>query len=304
MKTRVVFFGTPDFAAEFLKGLINDPFFDVVAVVAQPDALLGRKKILTAPPTKVVAEQHGIPVFQPTKLKGAEFQDALKALAPEVGVIIAYGRILPQGVIDLMPQGLINVHPSLLPRWRGPSPVQAAIAAGDAVSGVSIMKIDDQMDHGPLLSQIELPLTAEETPETFFAQVVTQGVPLLIESLKSYLGGGVELQTQDDTQATYCKLLTREDGKIHWQEPAEVILNKLRAYTPWPGVSTESFKVLVAKKTDQQLPAGQLLLEDSRLLVGTGSTALELVEVQPASGKRMLATDWARGQRPLPERLV
>src|SRR5262245_7072465 len=136
MSARVVFFGTPDFAAEFLKGLINDPFFDLAAVVAQPDAVLGRKKVLTPPATKIVAEQHGIPVFQPTKLKDSVFQEALKVLNPEVGVIIAYGRILPQALIDLMPKGLVNVHPSLLPRWRGPSPVQAAIAAGDVTSGV------------------------------------------------------------------------------------------------------------------------------------------------------------------------
>ena len=304
MKTRVVFFGTPDFSAKFLESLIDDSFFDVVAVVAQPDALVGRKKILTSPPTKVIAEQRGIPVFQPTKLKDLVFQDALKALSPDLGVIIAYGRILPPGVIDLMPKGLINVHPSLLPRWRGPSPVQAAIAAGDAMSGVSIMKIDAEMDHGPILRQIEIPVAETETPQTFFDKVVAQGVPVFLESLKEYIAGKLVSQAQDDSLATYCKLLTREDGKINWRESAEVILRQARAYTPWPGSWTTDLKIYAMKPTERKLAPGQVLVEGSQLFVGTGTNALEILEVQPMAGKRLLVSEWLRGRPQLPSGLA
>ncbi len=304
MKTRVVFFGTPEFSASFLQALIADEAFAVVAVVAQPDAELGRKKILTAPPTKVIAEQYGIPVFQPTKLKDPIFHETLKALAPDLGVIIAYGRILPAEVIDLLPKGLINVHPSLLPLWRGPSPVQAAIAAGDAVSGVSVMKIDAEMDHGPILRQVQIPVKNVETPQSFFAKVVEHGVPVFLESVKDYVAGSLQPQEQEHSLATYCKLLTREDGKINWSEPAEVILRKMRAYTPWPGAWSKDLKIFAAVESERQLQPGEIVVDGERLFVGTGTTALELLELQSTAGKRLPAAEWLRGQRQLPASLA
>lgn len=304
MKTRVVFFGTPDFAAKFLEGLLNDPFFDVVAVVAQPDAVLGRKKVLTPPPTKLLAERHGILVLQPTKLKDPVFQEKLKSLSPDLGVIIAYGRILPAEVINFMPKGLINVHPSLLPRWRGPSPVQAAIAAGDAVSGVSVMKIDAEMDHGPILQQVQIPVENVETPQSFFAKVVEQGVPVFLGSVKNYVAGILQPQEQDHSQATYCKLLTRDDGRINWSELAEVILRKMRAYTPWPGVWSHDLKIHAAVPSELDLKPGQVVVDGERLFVGTGSKALEVLELQSMAGKRLPVAEWLRGQRQLPVSLA
>ncbi len=296
MKTRVVFFGTPDFAEEFLKGLIADSAFEVVAVVAQPDAVVGRNKILTAPPTKLLAFEHGIPVFQPLKMKDSEFLAALKNLKPDSGVIIAFGRILPKDLLALFKFGCVNVHPSLLPKWRGPSPVQAAIAAGDEVSGVSVMLIDEEMDHGPILKQVEVPITHDDTQLSFKKKIVDVGVPALLESLKDLVSGQLIPQEQDHSRATYCKLLTRSDGEINWQEPVRVILRKINAYNPWPGTWSGQLKIFAARESEVVLPPAQVDVNNGRLLVGTGSTAIEITELQPRGGKRMQTADFLRGR--------
>lgn len=292
----VVFFGTPEFAGDFLKGLLADSTFEVVGVVTQPDEPVGRKKILTPPPVKMIAEQAGIPVFQPTKLNSEEFKQTIQKLGAEIAVVVAYGRILPQSVLDLFPRGVINVHPSLLPRWRGPSPLNAAIAAGDAKTGISIMKLDDQMDHGPLLAQEIVPLDESETAETLRHKVVTIGVPLLNKTLTDYALGHIEPKPQDDSAATFCKLLTRDDGVINWNESAEVIDRKVRAYTPWPGTSTQGMKIFAVAKTNEKVNVGQVKVVNGRILVGTSTTALEILELQAPAGKRMKAKDFLNGR--------
>jgi methionyl-tRNA formyltransferase len=305
-KLRVVFFGTPEFSARFLEGLINDPYFEVVGVVSQPDELVGRKKALTSPPTKLLALQNCISVFQPTKMKDEEFHEALRALKADVFVIVAYGRILPEAILNIPPLGCINVHPSLLPKWRGPSPKQAAIGHGDEETGISIMKIDREMDHGPILAQEKFALEKTETIESLTKKVVHLGVPLLCDTLKAYHAGTITPVEQDHTAATYCKLLSREDGLITFAESAEAIERKVRAYNPWPGTSMtllrngeplplKVFSVSVPQLITRSLAQREIFIDNGRLFIGTSSTPIEILELQPAGGKRMKTNDFLRG---------
>jgi len=294
---KIAFFGTPAFAAEFLKGLIADSTFEVVAVVTQPDEPMGRKKILTAPHVKLVAIEHGIPVFQPTKLKDETFQKNLKDTGAELGVVVAYGRILPEAVLSVFAHGCVNVHPSLLPKYRGPSPIIAAIASGDIETAVTVMKLVQEMDAGPILAQAGLLVAADETTESLTKKVVDIGVPLLVETLKGFVAGKIVPTEQDHSQATFCKLLTREDGVIDWSQPAEVIERKARAFNPWPGTSSAGFKVYSAVISEQTLPIGQAKVVDARIFIGTATAALEILELQAPAGKRLKAKDFLNGHK-------
>lgn len=313
---RIVFFGTPEFSADFLRAIIADADITVAAVVTQQDEPQGRKKVLTPPPTKVVAAADGIPVFQPTKLKDPAFADALRACNADVFVVIAYGRIIPQAVLDIPPHGCVNVHPSLLPKLRGPSPIISAIANGENETGISIMLLDADMDHGPILAQTSFPLDATETAVSLTEKVVTHGVPLLLATLKGYVAGSVVPKPQDHDAATFCKLLTREDGRIDWSQPANVIDAKIRAYTPWPGTYTTwhrngadvALKIISARISDVSpftsvIPSetrdliGKVHIASDRLYIGTGTDAIEVTELQPAAGKRMDAKSFVQGYR-------
>jgi methionyl-tRNA formyltransferase len=280
----VAFFGTPDFSARFLQGLIEDPYFEVVGVITQPDEPVGRKKILTAPPTKILALEKCIQVFQPVKMKDEEFLKAVESLKADVFIIVAYGRILPQALLELPRLGCINVHPSLLPKWRGPSPMQSAIVAGDSETGISVMKIDAEMDHGPILAQKAIALQPSETVESLTNTVVHVGVPLLLETLKTYHAGMIKPVEQDHSRATFCKLLTREDGQINLVDDPKILDQKIRAYNPWPGTWTileRAGKPLRVKILKAKLEQGML----------------ELTQVQPEGGKPMTWADFERGQR-------
>ncbi|HCC83804.1 TPA: methionyl-tRNA formyltransferase [Candidatus Uhrbacteria bacterium] len=296
---KIIFFGTPQFSADFLQGLMNESEFEVVGVVCQPDEPLGRKKILTAPPTKQLALSHNIPVFQPTKLKDEAFIESLRQLNADAFVVVSYGRIIPQIVLDLPKLGVINVHPSLLPKYRGPSPMQSAIAAGETETGISIMKLDALMDHGPILAQTKLSITPQTTSESLMAEVVATGVPLLIETLKKFTLGEITPTEQDHASATICSLLSRADGIIDWSQPAEVIYAHVRGLNPWPGTSTHDLKIFSVKITAQELPPGQVLIQGNRLFIGTGSSALEIIEIQPTAGKRMPTAAFIAGHREL-----
>lgn len=297
---RVLFFGTPILAQSILEALVADSAFEVVGVVCQPDEPVGRKAILTAPPTKQFAIEHNIPVFQPTKLKDESFLTAIDALHADVAVVLAYGRILPQILLDRIPNGFINIHPSLLPKYRGPSPMQAAILAGDSVTGVSIMKLDAGMDTGPLLAQSRIDLADNETMETLTKKVINCAAPLLIETLKGYVAGSITLIAQSIDNASICKLLTREDGKIDWNQPADVIDRKVRALNPWPGTSATwtigdkeiAVKILSATPYSQ-LPTA--LSSDSLIHPCGNNTFLHILTLQPAGGKPMTGADFMRG---------
>ena len=281
-KLRVAFFGTPDFAARFLSGLIDDSYFNVVGVITQPDEPVGRKKVLTPPPVKTLALEKCVPIYQPTKVKDEFFLKALEALKADIFVIVAYGRILPQALLDMPSLGCVNVHPSKLPMYRGPSPMQAAIAAGDATTAVTIMKIDAAMDHGPILAQEEIKLSPDETISTLTEKVVTLGDPLLRNTLKAFHEGSIVPREQDHDAATFCKILTREDGKISLSEDPIILDRKIRALNPWPGIWTlveHDGKELRVKILKAKLSGGKL----------------EILEVQPEGGKPMKIEDFERG---------
>jgi len=294
---RVLFFGTPTLAQSILKSLVADSSFEVVGVVCQPDEPVGRKAILTAPPTKQFAKEHSIPVFQPTKLKDEAFLASVDSLHADVAVVLAYGRILPQILLDRIPHGFVNVHPSLLPKYRGPSPMQATLLAGDSVTGVSIMKLDAGMDTGPLLAQSGIDLANDETMETLTRKVIDVAAPLLMTTLKGYGAGLIAPTPQSTDGVSICKLLTREDGKIDWNDSANVIDRKVRALNPWPGTSASwtiggkevAVKILSAKPISNQI-LGNALVHPC----GNG-TFLHILTLQPAGGKPMTGGDFMRG---------
>ncbi len=307
---RVVFFGTPQFSADFLKALIDETSIDVVGVVCQPDEPVGRKKIITAPATKIVAEEHRIPVFQPTKLKDESFITAIVSLHADVAVIVAYGRILPKILLDLIPNGFINVHPSLLPKYRGPSPMQAAIANMDSITGVTIMKINEGMDTGPILAQVPIELAVTETTESLTQKVVSIGAPLLIEAIKGYMNGSITPIAQSIENISICRLLTKEDGKIDWTQSAGLIDAKIRAYTPWPGCWTTwkidekevQVKIIEVKMNsgvrsqNMNSTVSYPFISENTLFIECGkNTFLQIITLQPAGGKPMNGADFIRG---------
>jgi len=303
---RIIFFGTPQFSADILSALLSDSEITVAAVVCQQDEPIGRKKILTPPPTKQLALLKNIPVFQPTRLKDEAFLSAIDELKADVAVIVAYGRILPKVLIDRIPKGFVNLHPSLLPKYRGPSPMQAAIAAGDRITGVSIMTIDEGMDTGPLLAQQSIELAKDETTSSLTQKVVALGAPMLINALKGYMNGSITPVSQSTEGVSICKLLSREDGKIDWSESSVTIEQKIRAYTPWPGTWTtwtlNGVETIV--KILQAVPApnvsktainGTPFESESRLFCATSDIPLEITKLQPAGGKPMSGSDFVRG---------
>ena len=306
---KIVFFGTPAFPAAFLRALAEDPFFEVVGVVCQPDAPMGRKKILTAPPVKLTAIEKHLPIFQPEKLKDFTPPKA------DAYVVVAYGRILPQRILDLPRLGTINVHPSLLPKFRGPSPMVAAILAREKETGVSIMKLDAEMDHGPILAQVRislepLPTLSVGTPTpagvgaaTLETKIVTAGVPLLLQTLKDLVAGTAQETEQHHAQATFCHLLDRKDGIIDWTRSAEDIEAQVRGLNPWPGTTTAwerdgkplTLKILTAQISDRTLSPGLVMVDAKHLFVGTGTAAIQITSLQPEGGKPMDAAAFING---------
>lgn len=300
---RIVFFGTPTFAAEFLKAMLEVDDIEVTAVVTQPDEPVGRKHVLTPPPVKLLAAERGTPAWQPTSMKNPAFHATLRGYDADVFVVIAFGRILPQEILDIPKKGVVNVHPSLLPKFRGPSPLHAAIASGDAETGVCIMLLDTLMDHGPILACEPIALDAKETVETLTKKVVAVGAPLLVSTIRGYVDGTISPTPQDHANASYCKLLTREDGVLHWSLPADVIERKIRAYYPWPGTSTTwmrngeplMLKLITADVETARLAPGLVQAVGNTLLIGTGTTALAVTQLQPAGSKAMDAATFLRG---------
>ncbi|KKS50745.1 MAG: Methionyl-tRNA formyltransferase [Candidatus Uhrbacteria bacterium GW2011_GWA2_42_220] len=303
----IVFFGTPEFAKEFLKVLLKDkesgnysnhpqPLLRkgggaeicIKAVVCQPDKPVGRKKMITAPEVKVFALENNIPVLQPTNFKNQSIVDELKDLEPDLFVIVAYGKLIPQSILNIPKLGCVNVHPSLLPKYRGPSPIQSAILNQETESGVSIMLIDDKMDHGPILSQEIIKIDERETPESLRQKIINLGGPQLIKTIKAYVQGSIEPQEQDHEQATFCKILTREDGRINWQHSAKAIDAQIRALTPWPGTHTiwkrgekeQTLKIHKAQISTRDIEPGKAEIEGKQLFIGTKTTALQILELQ------------------------
>jgi methionyl-tRNA formyltransferase len=301
---RVLFLGTPTFAALPLRALA-EAGHQIVAVVTQPDRPVGRSKTPQAPPVKVAALELGIPVLQPPTLRDPLVVEQLQALQPDVGVVAAYGEILRNTVLTIPPLGYLNIHPSLLPLYRGPTPVAAALLAGDTITGVSVIRLARAMDAGPIVAQATLPLPPDARTGPLTDQLFTIGSQLLVGVLPLYAGGELEPQPQDESQATYCQLLRKEDGLIDWTLPALVIERKIRAFDPWPGTFTmlhgQPLKIGAARVDADWRGAEEpgTVLEGPVLRVATGSGALDLLEIQPAGKRMMPSAEWLRGQHGL-----
>lgn len=295
---RIVFMGTPDFAVPSLQALI-DAGHDVCAVYTQPDKPQGRKQILTAPPVKTLALEHDIPVFQPNTLKNEDEQARLRELAPEVIIVVAYGKLLPKAVLDIPPHGCINVHGSLLPRWRGAAPIQWAVIAGDEMAGVITMQMAEGLDTGDMLLTYETKVGEKETAGELFDRLAQSGAELLTQTLVKL--DEITPRPQDDAQSCYAHMLDKQMAVIDWSKSAHEIDCLIRGLNPWPialtTLSGERLKVFAAEKANGRGEPGTVLEADPKkgLTVACGEGALRLTEIQLVGGKRMKATDFLRG---------
>lgn len=299
---RLAFFGSPEFAVPTLRALIESPWRPVV-VVTQPDRPAGRSRKLTAPPAKIAAEEAGLPVIQPARLREPESVADLAAYKPNLQVIAAYGQIIRRDVLDLPAHGTLNVHASLLPRWRGAAPVAAAIRAGDSETGVTIMLVDEGVDTGATLSKRIVPIRDTDTTGSLSERLAQIGADLLLETIPRWIAGEIAAEPQDESRATKAPRLKKEDGQIDWSKSVAQIARTVRAVTPWPGATTKlgntSLRVLHAEAGPelQVDKPGTVLEAEGWIGVQTGDGILILHELQ-REGKRPLAAKvFARGER-------
>jgi methionyl-tRNA formyltransferase len=289
MNIRTVFMGSPDFAVPILHRLAGD--YTMVGVVTQPDRQAGRGRKLTSPPIKTSAIELGIPVIQPNRIRDPEATQQLIDWAPDLIVVAAFGQILRPNILNMPRFGCINVHGSLLPRWRGASPIQAAILHGDKQTGVTIMKMDPGIDTGPQLSQRAMPILPDDTGETLGARMADLGANLLIETLPAYLAGDLHPQPQAENGATYAGMLKKEDGLLNFELPAEVLERQVRGLLPWPGAfmiwQNQPMKIHRAHWVESQAAPGKTRIHQGLPAVGCAMGLLVFDEVQPA-GKNPL----------------
>ena len=297
---RVVFFGTPEFAVPSLEALLGEGF-DVVAVVTQPDKPQGRSRSTAVPPpVKTAAEAEDVPVLQPPRPSDPAFVERLRALAPDVGVVVAYGHILRRDLLALPRLGMINVHPSLLPELRGAAPVEWAILNGLKQTGVTIMRMDEGLDSGPILLQIPHDIDPDETGGELAEHLSEMGAQALVEVLALLQTNGLEPRVQDHPRATYAPKLTRETAHIRWTDPAERVARLIRGLDPRPGAWTEldgrEVKLFGARVVEGRGAPGEVQQTDDGLRITTGQGAVRIEEVQPAGKARMAAAEWVRGR--------
>jgi methionyl-tRNA formyltransferase len=298
MDLKIVFMGSPEIAASILRALKST--FPVAGVVTQPDRPAGRGRILTPPPVKILAEELGIPVIQPIKLRLPEEFVKLEQWTPDLIIVAAYGQILRKQVLDLPKFGCINVHASYLPRWRGAAPIQAAILSGDAYSGVSIMLMDEGIDTGPVLAQEKVLFDPDETSTSLSQKLSMRGGQLLLKTIPDYLAGKIFPAQQDESGATYAKMLTKEDGRIDLSDDVEIIERKVRAFSDWPGtfIYVDSQVLKIRKVTKIPTPSHQTgfrVVIEGWPAITTSNGTLLLLEVQPAGKRWMSGSDYLRG---------
>jgi methionyl-tRNA formyltransferase len=299
---KLVFCGTPQFAVPTLEKLV-DSGFHIDLVVTQPDRPKGRGLEVVPPPVKESAKKLNLPITQPDKIKNnEEFRAQLTALKPDAIIVVGYGRLIPQWMLDLPPLGNINLHASLLPKYRGAAPIQWAIANGETITGVTTMRLDVGLDTGDILLQRQSPISPDDTSETLSPRLATLGADLVVETLHGLQQGSIHPHPQNPAHATLAPILKKEDGLIDFSRPAGEILNRIRGFQPWPGAYTifrgRNLQVWKAKPAGLSIPPAELHVEADRLLAGCGrNTALELVEVQLEGKKRMPARDFIHGYR-------
>ena len=297
---RIIFAGTPDFAARHLAALLDSPH-QVIAVYSQPDRPAGRGHQLQQSPVKQLALQHDIPVYQPKSLKKAAAQQELAALNADLMVVVAYGLILPQAVLDAPRLGCINVHGSLLPRWRGAAPIQRAIWAGDAESGVTIMQMDIGLDTGAMLSKVSTPIAPDETSTSLYEKLAQTGPVALIEALAQLEELQAKAQPQQDELANYAEKLSKEEALLDFNKPAVALEREIRAFNPWPvsylQLGNQQLKIWRAVTEPGSGTPGQVVRVDKKgIAIQTSDGVLVITELQPAGKKAMKAVDFLNGR--------
>jgi methionyl-tRNA formyltransferase len=308
-KKKIIFIGTPDFGAIILRELAKTEYKPCL-VLTTPDKPVGRKQIITSPIVKTAAQDYNIPVIQPEKIIQAK--DQITDLKPDLIVVAAFGQIIPNEILKIPIKGCLNVHPSLLPKYRGASPIQCAILNGDKETGVSVMLMDDKMDHGKIISSSVFEIKNQKTIYTeLMKELADFGVKLLISTLPKWFSGKIQPITQDDEKATFTKVLKKSDGKINWKKSAEEIERQIRAFNPWPGSFTECqkndydlktikiWKASVQEETEAG-PFGDIgktyLASNEKIAVQTQKNFLIIEELQPEGGKRMTSEDFLKGR--------
>lgn len=314
-KLRTIFMGTPDFSVPILEALIKSDFIEVIAIICNQDKPIGRKQILTPPPVKQRIMNYEsriknkIQILQPDKIRKSEWIEKIKNLKPELIIVAAFGQIIPKEILDIPKYKTINVHSSLLPKLRGASPIQYAILEGYDKTGVTIMLVDELMDHGPILSQKEINIAPKETSETLSQKISQISASFLIDTLKLWINGKIQPQEQNHNEMTLTKILKKEDGKINWADPAETIERQIRAFNIWPGTfcffrdqdgKEKRLKILEAdinscanKKSEN---CGFLFTDEkNNLLVKTSTDCLKLIKIQLEGKNQMSATEFING---------
>jgi methionyl-tRNA formyltransferase len=301
---RIIFMGTAELACRPLEALCRQPGFDVVAVVTQPDRPRGRELKLQPSPVKALAVQRKLAVLQPERARNPDFIAELGKLAPDLIVVVAFGQILPQSILDLPPHGCLNVHTSILPRHRGAAPIQWAILEGDSETGVTIMKMDAGLDTGPVVAVVRTPILEDDTSATVHDRLAELGAELLVQTIPDYAAGKIVPTPQPAQGATYARKITKEDGRIDWAQPARSIHNRVRAFVPWPGAYTwrtagEQRNLLKIWKTapvDATGSPGEVLGSNAgELIIACGEGALRVLELQREGARRMTAAQYLAG---------
>jgi len=302
---RILFCGTPHFAVPTFIHLLAQPDIEIVAVITQPDRPRGRGRQISASPVKEAAIAASVPVHQPEKIRSPEARDLLPRLAPDCIVIIAYGQIIPATLLNIPRLGWINLHASLLPKYRGAAPINWAIANGETETGLTTMRIDAGMDTGDVLLQEEIDIAPEETAPELTESMAEAGAPLMLETLRGVAAGKLVARPQNNDEATYAPLLKKEDGRIDWNRPAQEIYNRMRGFAPWPGVYT-SFRGQTCHLWAEPFslgaptsgPPGTIFREDSQILIACGhTTLLRLLSVKLEGRKQISAVEFANGAR-------
>ena len=310
MAIRTVFMGTAEIAAPLILQLSSSDSVELIAVVSQPDRPKGRKLKLQPTATKLVAEELAVPVYQPEKCRSPEFLDQLREWQPDVIVVMAYGQILPQTLLDIPEHGCLNVHTSILPNYRGAAPIQWAIWNGDEKTGVTVMKMDAGMDTGDIVAIRETPIEPTDSAATIHDRLGEIGGELLVDVLPKYVAGEIELQPQDDSQSSHARKITKEDARLDWSRTNVQLWNQIRAFTPWPGTNCIwpvenvelKLKILAAEPVDgPNVSPGQVMKADREgLIVTCGEACLRILELQKEGGKRLAAREFLAGNKLVP----
>ncbi len=294
-KIKIIFFGTHNFAVEILKGLLKTPFISIVKVVTQPDRPSGRKKVMTPPPVKVFALENGLEVIQPESFKTADTED-FKA---DIGITAQYGLIIPNYILEAPTHGILNVHTSILPKYRGASPIQTALINGDTETGITIMQMSEGLDEGAILKQEKIVIEADDTYLDVDKKLAQIGAKIIAQTTKDFIDGNIVPQEQDSSKATFCRQLERKNGKIDWSQNNAQIYNLYRGLTPWPGISTswegKNLKLLKIKPSEKEIQKGKVLVEGKQIFIGTGDKSIEILELQLEGKNIMDASTFSNG---------